>query len=115
LAWTHYREGRADRFFGLVKETSELSKETREMAALGALRQAVDCRESGDGVGQARALLGCAETVRGNIDLWDAADIAGEALAVAEHAKAADVVADASLFLTSCQQESGSPIAERFA
>jgi len=51
----------------------------------------------------------------GSIDLWDATDNAGEASVVAEPAKAADVLIDASVFLARRRQESGSPIAERFS
>jgi hypothetical protein len=108
LGWTHYREGRHDRLISLVKETGTLSSETREMSALGALSRAVEHANAYDTAGQARALLECATHARGSIDLWDAADIATEALALAQTARSRDVASDASAFLASCRQESGS-------
>jgi tetratricopeptide (TPR) repeat protein len=108
LAWTYYREGRRDDVFGLVQETVPLSGETSEMSALDSLKKAIECAEAEDAAGQARALLVCAAAARGNIDLWDASDVATEALAAARMAKAGDVEAEASAFLTSCRQESGS-------
>jgi hypothetical protein len=107
LAWAHYRERRRDRFFGLIEETATLSGQPSEMAALESLTGAVKCANAMDPVGQARALLACAAAVRGEIDLWDASDIARDALSLAQEADAVDVVADASAFLESRRLESG--------
>ena len=108
LAWTHYREGRHDRFLALVREAAALSSETREMIAFDALKRAVECAAASNVGAQARALLECAKAARGNIDLWDASDIATEALILAEAAQAGDIAVDASAFLASCRQDSGS-------
>jgi hypothetical protein len=108
LAWTYYRAGRHDGLSDLAKDTASLAGTTSEMTAFKALKTAVERADAEDGTGHARALLACAAAAKGNIDLWDASDIAARALAVAQQANAADLVAEASAFISRCREEATS-------
>jgi hypothetical protein len=65
--------------------------------ALDALGRALQAIEAGDPSGEARALLECAETARGNVDLADAYDIALMAESRAREAGAAEIEAAARM------------------
>ncbi|MGH9372520.1 MAG: hypothetical protein ACRD15_13400, partial [Vicinamibacterales bacterium] len=99
LAWTRYREQRYDGVLEVANDTTELSTETKEMTALAAVVRAASCAQGDDAAGEARALLACAGAANGSIDLWDASDIAAEALARARAVGASAVEAQAIAFL----------------